>query len=60
MLDKALGDDLRHDLGRLRPCQLPAACKAKRERCNDVAGIGGGELVVSVAHPDNSPTVRTN
>lgn len=51
MLDKALCNDLRHSLGGLILCQLPAACEAQRERSYDFAGIGGGELVVGVRHP---------
>ena len=51
MLDKALGDDLRHCLGGLILCQLPAARKAKRQRGYDFAGICRGELVVGVVHP---------
>jgi hypothetical protein len=51
MLDKALGDDLRHGLGGVILCQLPAARKAKRERGYDFARIGGRELVVGIGHP---------
>ena len=51
MLDKALGDDLRHGLGGLILCQLPAARKANRERGYDFAGIGGGQFVAGVGHP---------
>jgi hypothetical protein len=38
MRNKALGDDLSQDLSRLRPCQLPAARKAERDRRGEVAG----------------------
>ena len=51
MLNRALCNDLRHGLGGLILCQLPAACKAKRKHCGDVARIGGGELFVRVRHP---------
>ena len=58
MLDEALGNDLRHCLGGLVPCQLPAARKAERERGGDVAGIGGRKLVVGVGHPQTIPEAR--
>jgi hypothetical protein len=51
MLDKALGDDLRHCLGGLKPCQLTAAGKAKRERRYDFTRIGGESLSSASWHP---------
>ena len=36
--------------GGLIPGQLWAACKAKRERGDDFAGVGGRKLVVGVGH----------
>jgi hypothetical protein len=44
-------DDLRHGLGDVILCLLPAARKAKRERGYDFARIGGHELVVGIGHP---------
>jgi hypothetical protein len=46
---RALGDDLRHGLGGVILCQLPAARKEKRERGYDFARIGGCELVVGIS-----------
>jgi hypothetical protein len=44
MCDRALGDHLSRDLGRLTPRQGAAACEAKREADFDVAGMAGVNL----------------
>jgi hypothetical protein len=40
MLDKALGDDLRHCLGGLKPCQLGSGRVVRRRQKNPSAKAG--------------------